>query len=45
MVCGRVDGGTQACTAFKMRTVDRGQMTRIAEKMRVVEVEDGQAVA
>ena len=45
MVCGRVGGGTQACTAFKMRTVDRGQMTQIAEKMRVVEVEDGQAVA
>jgi CRP-like cAMP-binding protein len=35
----------QTCTAFRMRVVDRSQMTRIAEKMRPVEVEKGQVVA
>jgi hypothetical protein len=37
--------GWQTCTAFKMRVVDRSQMTRIAERMRPVEVESGQVVA
>ena len=35
----------QTCTVFKMRVVDRSQMTRIAEKMQPVVVEKGQVVA